>query len=198
MTTDGEPMAPLIMAVTGNEIDLEVWKPIEGYEDIYEVSNLGRVRSLDREIERGSHLVNIKGGVMSPFTTNSGYLAIVLSDGSSIRKNRRAFYIHRLVATAFVPGRRERDVMHKNGNKRDNVAVNLKWSTHSCTMRHARLLQLGVGRQTVTYEEAQDIRRRAHKGERPSVLAREFGLTATHVCRIKYGKAWATENYTNV
>src|SRR5262245_52177000 len=179
------------------DVMTEVWKPIEGYEDLYEVSNLGRVRSLDRETERGGRLMKLKGRVLSPFTTNCGYPAMVLSDGSGIRKNRRAFYIHRLVATAFISGRRERDVIHKNGNKRDNKAVNLKWASHSYTMRRARRLQLGVGRQTVSFEQAQEIRRRALDGERTSVLAREFELSATHVCRIKYGKAWAQENYIN-
>ena len=77
----------------------EVWKDIRGYEKYYQISNLGRVRSLDRIIkdEKNNRTFNIKGKIITPTDNGNGYLII------GLRKNgkRNNKYIHRLVAEAF-------------------------------------------------------------------------------------------------
>ena len=94
----------------------EFWKPVEGFEQFYEVSNLGRVKSLR------------SGKVRKPVPNRqTGYLALVLV-GEGFR---RTMSVHRLVATAFCERHDGCDcINHKDENKHNNVADNLEWCTH--------------------------------------------------------------------
>lgn len=94
----------------------EVWKDVEGYEGLYQVSSLGRIRSLDR-------VIIVKGKIMSPVNRN-GYSRIRLKkDGKG-----QNFSIHRLVASAFLPNPKNLpEVNHKNEIKTDNSVENLEW-----------------------------------------------------------------------
>lgn len=112
----------------------ETWKPIEGYEGIYEVSNLGRVRSLDRVVVRPHPKTGVpmeyrhKGRVMKPAAYPNGYLTICLK----VEGRKENCLVHRLVAKAFVKGYREDlDVNHKDCNRQNNRADNLEWCTRS-------------------------------------------------------------------
>ena len=98
----------------------EVWKPVKGFES-YEVSSLGRVRSIDRVV--GTR--KLKGKMLSPFDNGrSGYLEVILSvDGKRFPR-----LIHRLVAKAFLPNpNNHRQVNHIDEDKRNNVVSNLEW-----------------------------------------------------------------------
>lgn len=110
----------------------EVWKPVEGAEG-YEVSNLGRARTLDRKIVyKDGRIATFKGKDLSVFRGAYGYPAIYLPGGK--RK-----HVHRLVADAFLPRKEGCDVInHINGDKFDNRVENLEWSTASENNRHAR------------------------------------------------------------
>jgi hypothetical protein len=108
----------------------EIWKPIFGYEGIYEVSNLGNIRSLDRIDFAGRHL---KGKLFST-TAKESYVTVRLSKNGNIT----TFRIHQLVAEAFIPNPDGKPcVNHKDGNKQNNTAENLEWCTHSENNRHA-------------------------------------------------------------
>jgi hypothetical protein len=102
----------------------ERWKPILGYEGMYEVSDHGRVRSLKRG----------KVHLMRCFVWGAGYVYCSLSNGG-----RRIFTVHRLVAQAFhgspPPGRDE--INHIDGDKTNNRAANLEWCSRLENMRHA-------------------------------------------------------------
>ena len=107
----------------------EIWKAIEGYEGKYEVSNLGRVRSLDRTIIGGAYNSPMfrKGTILKPQPKGySGYVGLRLcKDGKG-----ENVYIHRLVAKAFIPNPDNLlDVNHKDENKKNNRADNLEWVT---------------------------------------------------------------------
>ena len=110
------------------ELPGERWLPVAGYEGIYEVSDLGRVRSLDRYVVNNlGRRYRVGGRLMKPNVSNQySYLSIGLNrDGREVRKN-----IHRLVMEAFAP----RDlpvVRHLNGDKNDNRLINLAWGTQS-------------------------------------------------------------------
>ena len=93
---------------------MEQWKAIAGYEEIYEVSDLGRVRSLKYGKER----------ILKPLKTTRGYLQVCLrKDGHTKR-----LLVHRLVADAFIPNPNNLDtVNHKDEVKTNNVASNLEW-----------------------------------------------------------------------
>lgn len=118
----------------GDQQIAEIWLPIDG-EPEYEVSNLGRVRSLDmtRNFMRwGFPMVRrLKGRVLKPFRS-SLYLAI------RFRMGGETFYMHRLVAAAFLPGDPARpEVNHKDGDKRNNAVSNLEWATRGENVRHS-------------------------------------------------------------
>lgn len=100
---------------------LEEWKDIKGYEGIYQVSDLGRVRSLDRLSANGRRL---KGQFLKPYKSRGGYLQVELcKDGKG-----KPFYVHQLVATAFCPNPDNLPfVNHCNERKDDNKAFNLDW-----------------------------------------------------------------------
>ena len=110
----------------------EQWRPVKGYEGKYEVSDLGRVRSLDRQELVMNHGVltpmSFKGKVLKPSIVN-GYYHVALLD----HQKHKTAKVHRLVAMAFVSGYFEgADVNHIDENKLNNRADNLEW----CTRQH--------------------------------------------------------------
>ena len=105
----------------------EVWKDIQGYEGLYQVSNLGRVKSLGRFIDRlvyGNYWQEER--ILKLHKTKYGYLMVEL------RKNKKPknFLVHRLVAIAFILNPENKpEVDHINANKADNNVNNLRWVT---------------------------------------------------------------------
>ena len=112
----------------------EIWKDIEGFEGLYQISNLGRVKSLERKVKFGSQTRIIKSNIRKLKSKKSGYLFI------QFRKNGKEvdFHVHRLVAMAFCDGYfNGADVIHKDGNKKNNIYTNLEWCTRSQNQIHA-------------------------------------------------------------
>ena len=104
----------------------EAWKPVEGYEGRYEVSNFGRVRSFAQDSRGGK----IKAG----HPTHKGYRHILLYDG---RGGKRWYPIHRLVAAAFLPNPGNLpQVNHKDEVKTNNRVDNLEWYTNDYNMNY--------------------------------------------------------------
>ena len=107
----------------------EIWKEIEGYEGLYEVSNLGRVRSLDREQFQigngGSYFKRIyKGRILKFKIDYHGYYRVHLS----VNGERKHYLVHRLVAEAFIPNPNNLPcVNHKDEDKTNNSVDNLEW-----------------------------------------------------------------------
>lgn len=113
----------------------EIWKQIEGYENLYEVSNLGRVRSVERP-SRNKRNKNgvIKGKILKPGSNPVGYVIVSLYRD----KKQKFFQVHRLVAKAFIPNVMNKEqVNHIDGNKKNNNINNLEWATRSENMKHA-------------------------------------------------------------
>lgn len=113
----------------------EVWKDVQGFEGRYQVSNMGRVRGLDRwSLDDRPHFVK---GRMLKLSINKvkGYLRVSLSDG---RRNYKHYEVHRLVALHFVPGYKEGLVVnHINEIKTDNRAENLEWCTYQYNLNYS-------------------------------------------------------------
>lgn len=114
----------------------EIWKDIEGFEGIYKISNLGRVKSLARVVQRKNNSVfRMDEHLVRPCECANGYLSVTLyKDGQHY-----ALKIHRLVCQAFHgrPLGERNEVNHIDGDKANNVADNLEWCTHSENQKHS-------------------------------------------------------------
>lgn len=114
----------------------EIWKGVFDYEDSYEISNLGRIRSVARVIPRSDTgtLVSYPSKVLSVGLDKRGYPRIRL--GRDERKTSKR--IHRMVAEAFIANPDDKpQVNHKDGDKENNIWTNLEWATNSENQRHA-------------------------------------------------------------
>ena len=103
----------------------EIWRPIPGYEGLYEVSNLGRVRSVDRYVKsKGESYWLRKGKMLSPTKDKNGYLKVNLSCNGK----HNIIRVHRLVTEAFLPNPDNLpEVNHKDEDKTNNRVENLEW-----------------------------------------------------------------------
>lgn len=115
----------------------EIWKDIEGYEDLYQVSNLGNVRSLDRYITYSTGRVQLlRGKLLKCSEQSTGYYTVGLYD---INHKSTTLSVHRLVASAFLDNSANLpEVNHKDGNKANNAVSNLEWATEMDNNHHAR------------------------------------------------------------
>jgi NUMOD4 motif/HNH endonuclease len=105
---------------------MESWLPIPGWEDWYEVSDLGRVRSLPRRLTYGGRMR--QGKVLSPGMNSDGYLTVVLCKDA----RRLTVAVHRLVALAFLgPRPPGQEVRHLDGTRTNNALPNLSYGTRS-------------------------------------------------------------------
>lgn len=103
----------------------EIWKKINGYNERYEISNLGRVKS---------YAQNKLGKIQTGCLQHKGYLAVTLYDGDG---NRKTHKIHRLVAEAFIPNPNNfPQINHKDENKENNCVDNLEWCTNGYNARY--------------------------------------------------------------
>lgn len=114
----------------------EIWKDIQGYEGIYQISNLGRVRTVSRFVVNNTNggMRFCKGKIMSHFDNGNGYKVVTLSN----RNHRKNYYLHRLVATAFVKNPYgKKYVNHIDFNTSNNKAENLEWCTQKENVLHS-------------------------------------------------------------
>lgn len=113
----------------------EVWKDINGYEGLYQVSNLSRVKSLDRYVKGKKDYKRFRHGeIMRPVKMADGYCKVGLRNG----KGQKLFSIHRLVAIAFILNAEKKPfINHKNGVRDDNRIENLEWCTQSENCKHS-------------------------------------------------------------
>lgn len=105
----------------------EIWKDIKDYKGLYQVSNIGRVKSL---ANRSNH----KTEIIIKQSKVTGYMQVTLYKNS----RRKMFKVHRLVAMAFIPNPLNKEqVNHIDGKKTNNAVENLEWNTVSENVKHA-------------------------------------------------------------
>ena len=139
----------------------EIWKDIKGYEGLYQVSNLGRVKSFPR---RGTHVKEIH--ILKPAKDGKGYYMVHLSKNNKKHMKR----IHRLVAETFIPNPNNLpQVNHIDGNKANNISSNLEFCTNEYNMQQAWKL----GLRDDVYKKGKDHQR--------SVVVNQFDLQGNFI-----------------
>lgn len=113
----------------------EIWKDIPGYEGYYQISNLGRVRSVKRKIKYSNEIFHsYDGKILKNKLGKQGYFYIKLC----IHKKYKNIKIHNLISNAFIPNIENKpEINHKNGIRTDNRIENLEWCTRSENILHA-------------------------------------------------------------
>lgn len=114
---------------------MEIWKDIKGYEGFYQVSNTGKVKSLDRTtVYKNGRVCKLKSKLLKLNDNSKGYLWVYLSKENV----SKSFYIHRLVAVTFLDNiENYKEVNHLNAIKSNNHVSNLEWCTRVQNMQHA-------------------------------------------------------------
>lgn len=145
----------------------EIWKSVKGFEGLYEVSNMGRIKSLHRVIMRSngkkqSFQERILKGVISDY-----YQVFLSKNGKSFKE-----YIHRIVATHFIPNPENKpQVNHKNSNRFDNRSENLEWVT--VKENHTHALKFGYRAIGSNHPQAKTI----YQYTKDRVFVREWGCS---------------------
>lgn len=165
---------------------VEVWKPVVNFEDLYEVSNLGRVRS--------------KRGVKRPYTNRFGYSQMTLYKNSKGYPKK----VHRLVAESFLENPLQKpEVNHIDGNKLNNCVSNLEWVSSSENKIHAQKnglckkppTKFGENNEASKLTEVQvnQIRSEYQKGSHKNSsisLGKKYGVSYRTILYIVNGEHW--------
>lgn len=174
---------------------VEKWVAVKEYEGLYQVSNLGRVRSIDRVVRsRPSVFQTIKGRIIKPHLNAFGYEKFT---GSRDGKTKN-LYVHRLVATAFIDKPDGKNcINHIDNNPSNNRATNLEWCTHKENSQHmikSNRTNPPVGARSasakLTREQVLAIRSKSANGVKQAILAKEYGIHVVYVGSIVRRKNW--------
>jgi glucan-binding YG repeat protein len=179
---------------------LELWKDIDGFKGFYKISNLGKVKSLSRQItvkRNGSiHKRKLKGKMMHLKESDKGYMVIGLRKP---REKRKWFMVHRIVADSFISKyHKNLDVNHKDGIKTNNNSNNLEWVTSSENQIHAFKTGLQIpsrgennGASKLKRKQVENIIKMFDNGETNAQVLKTYNISAAQVSRIKSGSRWA-------
>lgn len=178
----------------------EVWRDVVGYEGRYQVSSLGRVKSLARLMLKGNRWgkicpVRVRERILKPQPKNVYWRQVFLHDGDV----QKSFAVHQLVLEAFVGPKPEGfEGRHRDNDGSNNALSNLSWSTHADNMddqyvfgTRARGSRHGLA--VLTEELVHEIKTRLATRVRGDMarIAREYGLRETEVARIMRGERWS-------
>lgn len=161
----------------------EIWKDVRGFEDYYEISSKGNVRSKSRVVvtKKGVNR-KLDSKIRVPVKTK-GYYSITFSKNHKWSK----FQIHRLVAKAFIPNPENKPcVNHINGNKLDNKVENLEWCTYKENEKHSyeKLGKVSPNKK-LTYKDYNSIKLEVNKVDsNKKEIAKKFNISLTHLYRI--------------
>ena len=172
----------------------EIWKDIEGYEGLYQVSNRGRVKSLERIVMRkNGRPYSVPELIKERQIDHKGYDRIGLNKNGK----KKRFFVHRLVLQAFNPSSDETlEVNHIDGNKLNNNVENLEWVTSSENSIHAfkNNLHNHQGERntnaSITDSEAKEIKKLKGKGLTQKEVGEMFGTTNYVVANIWNRRGW--------
>lgn len=174
-----------------------IWRPVEGYEGIYEVSSAGEVKSLPRLKycgHKGSPPQKVLGRTLKISEDRLGYSRVKLSkDGTSNLK-----YLHRIIASAFIePIAGKTEVNHIDGDKSNNALKNLEWVNRSENMKHNFSIGISQARRgddnnkaKLSWDSVKKIRKLYSDGVSQKDLSEKFEVTIANISCIVNHKTW--------
>lgn len=183
---------------------MEIWKDIKNYEGIYQVSSLGRIRSLDRKVRTGikhNEYKIAKGKILKLNQKRNGYLTVDLSKENKVK----TITVHRLVALNFIPNpENKEEINHINCKKYDNRVENLEWVTSEENKEHAKLNKLYYNpkRKQVRCKQTNTIfessynagewlnNNRFKNSKNTTVIANKIRMCCNGKQKIAYGYTW--------
>ena len=174
----------------------EIWKPIPGYEGLYEASDQGRVRSVDRYCLGKDGRSEFHGGkILKPWAARGGYQAV----GLRINGLTKRTTVHSLIANTFLgPRPGGLDVMHLDGNRQNNALANLKYGSRKENLNQTYQYGGKSGPGKLTAEDVHEIRKRLRAGESPVDIAKEYSVHSAAIYHIRNGTTfkWLPEEVT--
>ena len=175
----------------------EIWKPIKGFEEFYEISNYGRIRSLDRVIiQKGkfgqdtNHIY--KGKIVKLFVYKDGYARVGLHKNGEMK----TYSVHRLVGEHFLEKKPGKDcINHLDCNKANNNVNNLEWCTQSENIQYAYDNRTKIPphqKKISQYDMAGNL---IQVWESMAEAARSLGLQQSNISKVCLGKRSQTGGY---
>lgn len=172
---------------------METWRDVVGFEGLYQVSDQGRVMSLDRVVvRRNGAAQKVRARELRPGRTRAGYLVVALAHGG----HQKMIYVHHLVLAAFRgPRPTGQECRHLNGVEADCRLDNLVWGSHTENERdkcdhdtsnrgsrngHAKLTPVAV----------RQIRAHRSAGHKLRDLGLQYGVSKETICGITKGRTW--------
>ena len=171
---------------------IEQWKDVFEFEGLYQVSDLGRVKSLSRMTRFGSVNFLKKEIIRKQFVKKSGYLCVDFCKNNIIKKN----HVHRLVANCFIINKEGKSqVNHINGVKADNRANYLEWSTCSENILHSYHTGLHKSGQNASFSKLSEIEILSIRENKNNLSYRDLSLlhkvSKSNIGQIMIKKTWA-------
>ncbi len=172
-------------------IQAEIWKDVPDYENSYQASNLGRIRSLDRDIIRSDNRKSFrKGRILSPSISKKGYY--------QFRLNGITTKVHRIIAITFILNPLNLpQVNHKDGNKLNNNDWNLEWCTNQENKNHAvlnNLIYRPIGeaniKSTLLNSQVINIKNLYNTGLPIKDISEKLDIKIGIIRNIIYGRTW--------
>ena len=168
----------------------EIWKDIKKYEGIYQVSNLGRIKSLERKVRHREGFKLVKAKFLSLCYDKDKYLVIGLWK-NGIRIN---YKVHRLVASEFILNDKNKpSINHKDCNKNNNLVDNLEWVTPKENKIHAKFMGLlPVGESNGASKlNRKDIINIRNDKRNNILISKDYDVTPKNIWYIKANKTWS-------
>jgi hypothetical protein len=168
----------------------ESWRPVVGLEKTHLVSDLGRVQSITRVVRNSAKGVRtVRGRILKPYAHTGGYVAILLS----VQMVRTHHYVHRMVCEAWHgPGPDGCEVLHRDGNKKNNTPDNLRWGTRFENLADNAIhgiKPIGESHGMAKLTEEKVLRIRADS-RMSGEIAKDYGVCSETIANIKSRKNW--------
>ena len=174
---------------------MEIWKPIKNYENLYEISNLGRIRKIGGKNQFGNYKVD---KMITPYKNEKGYLRVGLSKNNQ----RKVIKLHRLVAEAYIPNPDNLpEINHKDGNKLHNCVDNLEWCTHKQNIKHSwenNLSKAKYSKENFSSKKVKQYDKDLNfikEWNCMSDVERELGISTSHISQVCNGKRKTAGGY---